>query len=42
MAARIVQAHGGHIQVLSGHGAGLGGAGACFRVALPVSGEAAS
>lgn len=34
MAARIVRAHGGTIDVISGRGAGTGGAGACFRVRL--------
>jgi two-component system sensor histidine kinase HydH len=36
MAARIVQTHGGHIEVIQGAGAGPGGRGACFRVQLPV------
>jgi two-component system sensor histidine kinase HydH len=37
MAARIVQAHGGTIEVLAGRGAGAGGTGACFRMRLPVA-----
>jgi two-component system sensor histidine kinase HydH len=41
MAARIVRAHGGLIEALSGQGAGEGGAGAHFRVRLPLSGPAA-
>ncbi len=39
MTARIVQAHGGQIEVLQGRGAGPDGAGACFRVAIPVEGR---
>jgi two-component system sensor histidine kinase HydH len=38
MTARIVDAHGGRIQVLQGRGAGPGGRGACFRVELPLEG----
>jgi signal transduction histidine kinase len=37
MAARIVQSHGGTIEVVPGRGAGLDGAGACFRIELPRS-----
>ena len=40
MVARIVQAHGGSIEVAEGRGAGPGGAGACFRVSLPLRGPA--
>ncbi len=39
MTARIVQAHGGQIEVLQRRGAGPDGAGACFRVAIPVEGR---
>jgi two-component system sensor histidine kinase HydH len=35
MAARIVGAHGGTIEVVAGRGAGPAGTGACFRVRLP-------
>jgi two-component system sensor histidine kinase HydH len=35
MAERIVRAHGGSLRVVPGAGAGPGGAGACFEVALP-------
>jgi len=38
MAARIVRAHGGVIEVVSGQGAGENGGGARFRIRLPVSG----
>jgi len=38
MAARIVRAHGGLIEVRPGQGAGATGAGARFRVRFPVSG----
>jgi signal transduction histidine kinase len=38
MAARIVRAHGGLIEVVPGQGASKDGAGARFRVHLPVSG----
>jgi two-component system sensor histidine kinase HydH len=38
MAARIVRAHGGLIEVAPGQGAGENGTGARFRVRLPVSG----
>jgi two-component system sensor histidine kinase HydH len=41
MAARIVRAHGGAIEVMPGQGAGNGGAGARFRVQLPLAGPAA-
>ena len=34
-ALRIVEAHAGHLESLSGMGAGEGGAGACFRMSLP-------
>lgn len=40
MAARIIRAHGGLIEVIPGQGAGSDGAGARFRVRLPVSGPA--
>ncbi len=36
MAERIVQAHGGSLRCLPGHGAGEGGRGACFRLELPL------
>ena len=36
MAARIIEAHGGHVRVAPGAGAGPGGRGACFRVELPL------
>lgn len=35
MVAKIVRAHGGTIEAILGHGAGVGGAGACFRLSLP-------
>jgi signal transduction histidine kinase len=35
MAERIVRAHGGRLRVVPGAGAGPGGAGACFELALP-------
>ena len=38
MAARIIRAHGGLIEVIPGQGAGRDGAGARFRMRLPVSG----
>ena len=38
MTARIAQTHGGQVRVLPGRGAGPGGAGACFRVELPLEG----
>lgn len=38
MAARIIQAHGGLIEVVPGQGAGDHGAGARFRIRLPISG----
>ncbi len=41
MAARIAQAHGGHIEVVSGRGAGTRGDGACFRLVLPATPAAA-
>ena len=41
MVARIVQAHAGSIEVAEGRGAGPGGAGACFRVRLPLRGAGA-
>jgi signal transduction histidine kinase len=34
-AIRIVEAHAGTLESLSGRGAGAGGAGACFRMSLP-------
>jgi two-component system sensor histidine kinase HydH len=37
MTARIAQAHGGHVAVVPDAGAGDGGAGACFRLVLPVA-----
>jgi two-component system sensor histidine kinase HydH len=40
MAARIIRAHGGLIEVVSGEGAGKGGVGARFRVRLPIAGPA--
>jgi len=39
MVARIVQAHAGSIEVAGDRGAGPGGAGACFRVSLPLRGS---
>jgi signal transduction histidine kinase len=36
MVARIAAAHGGGVEVVPGRGAGQGGAGACFRVRLPL------
>jgi two-component system sensor histidine kinase HydH len=36
MAERILQAHGGSLRCLPGHGAGEGGRGACFRLELPL------
>jgi two-component system sensor histidine kinase HydH len=38
MVARIVQAHAGSIEVAGGRGEGPAGAGACFRVRLPLHG----
>ncbi|MBX3269596.1 MAG: hypothetical protein KF729_05015 [Sandaracinaceae bacterium] len=40
MAARIVEAHGGAIEVRAGAGLGPEGRGACFSIALPVGGPA--
>jgi signal transduction histidine kinase len=40
MVARIAQAHGGSVSVAEGRGEGPGGAGACFRVSLPLHGSA--
>ncbi|MGH7961729.1 MAG: two-component system sensor histidine kinase NtrB [Candidatus Binatia bacterium] len=40
MAARIIRAHGGLIEVVPGSGAGENGDGACFRVRLPLAGPA--
>lgn len=37
MSARIVQAHAGRLELMSGRGAGEGGRGACFRITLPAS-----
>ena len=42
MVARIVQAHAGSIEIAQGRGAGPGGAGACFRVRLPLRAASAS
>jgi two-component system sensor histidine kinase HydH len=42
MAARIVRAHGGLIEAVSGQGAGKDGVGARFRVRLPLSGPLAA
>ncbi|MCO4770712.1 MAG: hypothetical protein KDA24_11840 [Deltaproteobacteria bacterium] len=39
-AARVVQAHGGSLEFVAGRGLGPNGAGACFRVTLPVGGPA--
>jgi two-component system sensor histidine kinase HydH len=36
MAQRIAEAHGGRIAAPRGHGAGANGAGACFRLDLPI------
>ena len=35
MAARIVEGHGGVIELVAGHGLGEAGTGACFRIRLP-------
>ncbi len=40
MVARIVKAHAGSVEVAGGRGAGPGGAGACFRLILPMHGPA--
>ncbi len=40
MAARIVEAHGGAIEVVQGKGLGEDGRGACFAIRLPVEGPA--
>jgi len=40
MVARIVKAHGGSVEVAGGRGEGPGGAGACFRLSLPMHGPA--
>ena len=40
MVARIVQAHGGSVEIAEGRGEGPGGAGACFRLCLPMHGPA--
>ncbi len=37
-AARVVQAHGGALELVDGAGLGPSGAGACFRLPLPVGG----
>lgn len=37
-AARVVQAHGGALELVDGAGLGPGGAGACFRLTLPFGG----
>jgi signal transduction histidine kinase len=42
MAQRIAEAHGGTLIFVDGAGAGAGGAGACFRLVVPVRGEAAA
>jgi signal transduction histidine kinase len=42
MVARIVQAHGGSVEIAEGRGEGPGGAGACFRLRLPMRGPAGS
>jgi len=42
MVARIVQAHAGSIEIAEGRGAGPGGAGACFRVRLPLRAASAA
>lgn len=41
MIARIVESHGGRVQLLTGRGAGPEGRGACFRVELPLAGPPA-
>jgi signal transduction histidine kinase len=38
MAARVVEAHGGRLEVMEGRGLGVGGGGACLRVCLPGGG----
>jgi signal transduction histidine kinase len=38
MAERIARAHGGELRVVHGAGAGPGGRGACFELALPRAG----
>jgi two-component system sensor histidine kinase HydH len=38
MAARIVQAHGGSLDLIPGAGAGGDGHGACFRITIPITG----
>lgn len=40
MAARVVRAHGGLIEIVQGQGAGKDGVGARFRVRLPIAGPA--
>jgi signal transduction histidine kinase len=42
MVARIVQAHAGSVEVAEGRGAGAHGAGACFRLRLPLRRPAAA
>lgn len=41
MTARIIESHGGQVEVVQGAGAGVGGRGACFRLRLPVGGSLA-
>ena len=40
-AARVIEALGGRLSLQPGRGAGPGGRGACFRVALPAHGAQA-
>lgn len=40
MAARVIRAHGGLIEIVQGQGAGKDGVGARFRVRLPIAGPA--
>jgi two-component system sensor histidine kinase HydH len=41
MALRIVEAHGGRLELVPQAGAGSGGRGACFRISLPCEGSGA-